>query len=99
MSFPCIWLKRCDPMIALTPEQIHDLRQHADRLRATDGDITDNEVWFARYTGIYFARLALDAETEKLPKRQVDNHISARVIPEVRLATLILLYNSRDRKL
>ena len=86
-------------MIALTLQQIHDLRQHADRLRATAGDITDNDVWFARYAGIYFARLALDAATEKLPPRQVDNEISTRVIPEVRLATLLLLQNSRGGKL
>ena len=35
-----------DPLIGLTLQQIHDLRQLADGLRDTQGDITDNRVWF-----------------------------------------------------
>jgi hypothetical protein len=88
-----------EPMIGLTLEQIHDLRQLADRLRGTAGHIADQDVWFARYVGVYFARLAVDAATEKLPVRNVENEISTRVIPEVRRATLILLENSLGRKL
>lgn len=86
-------------LIGLTLQQIHDLRQLADQLRDTKGDITDNGVWFARYVGIYFARLALDAATEKLPQRQPDHGISTRVIPDARWATLGLLQNSLGRKL
>jgi hypothetical protein len=88
-----------DPQIGLTLQQIHDLRQLADRLRDTKGNLADNDVWFARYVGIYFARLALDAATEKLPQRQPEDGISARVTPEVRRATLTVLENSLGRKL
>lgn len=88
-----------EPHIGLTLQQIHDLRQLADRLRRTEGDITDNDVWFSRYAGIYFARLALDAATEKLPQRQPEEGISTRVTPEVRRSTLTVLQNALGRKL
>ena len=88
-----------EPKIGFTPQQIHDLRQRADRLSATAGNPADDRVWFARYVGIYCARLALDAETERLPVRHVENEISTRVLPEVRWATLLLLQNSRGGKL
>jgi hypothetical protein len=77
--------------IDFTSAQVHDLRHLADRLRSTPGDLTDNHVWFAHYAGIYLARLALDAETEKLPQQPVAGGISTRVIPEVRLATLSVI--------
>jgi hypothetical protein len=80
--------------IDFTSAQVHDLRHLADRLRSTPGDLTDNHVWFAHYAGIYLARLALDAETEKLPQQPVAGGISTRVIQDVRLATLLVIRNT-----
>ena len=88
-----------DPQITLTPQQVHDLRQLADWLRDTKGDITDNDVWFDRYVGLYLARLALDAGTEKVPLRHADHEISRNVTPALRLATLAMLQKSLGRKL
>ena len=89
-----------EPEIGLTLKQINDLRQLADRLRESAGNnIAEQDVWFGNYVATYFARLAVDAATEKLPVCQVDDEISTRVTPELRRATLLLLENSLGRPL
>jgi hypothetical protein len=87
------------PTIGLSLPQIQHLRALADRLQATPGQLSDQGVWLARFAGIYFGQLATDAATEKLPRRNAEEGISTRVMPEVRLSTLRVIQNTLCRDL